>query len=235
MKTTLSVMLILAAVSLLFAQSYVREGSIGTHAAQDTISQRGDDGVPFDQWVGMQFIILPKPHGQERYGYSSLRSPNDGFIIPTYDECAGQVGTVVEVDNDGHTDRKVVLQLEDGREYTAVSATGVFGEIAPVADIERARDDWQGKLIWLFSEPVYEYNADTGQLFSFDATSLEPVTVTDVVASWDNNRPARLIVKTLDGYEGFIDLQVSSTNVLEELRGHNRSGAFFVTKNPRVS
>lgn len=233
--TMLVTMLVVMTVSeLASAQPYVRYGSIGTHAANDTIAEQADDGIPLDQWIGMRFIILPKPNYLQRYGYSTLRSPADGFIIPTYDECAGQVGTVVEIYNDGRTDRKVILQLEDGREYTTVSATGVFREIASVSDIERAQDYWRGKMVWAYSGPVYEYNARTGRVYAYAFKNYEPVTVTEVVAGWDHNRPVRLIVKTLDGYEGYIDLQVSSTNVIEPLRGRNRSNVFFVTEDPHL-
>ncbi len=231
-KTQFVILAVLLVSSALLAQTYVRESSVGTPDSPRMYSAIDDDGVPMQEWVGMEFVILPKPKHLQRYGYSTLRRPNGGFIIPTYGECAGQVGTVVDVQNDGRTDCKVTLRMDDGREYTAVSATGLFPEIALASDFEHARTEWEGQTVWFYSSPVYIYDDDTGQLWSIQTGRYEPVVVKEVVAGWNHNRPVRLIVETEDGREAYVDVQVSSTNTYEYYYGRNRYDVFFVMEDP---
>ncbi len=215
-----------------FAQSYVREGSIGKLAARDSLALLGDDGTPLETWVGKQFIILPKPKTEQRYGYSSLRRSEEGYLVPTYDECAGQIATVVAVDASKRSDRKVYLRLDDDdAEYTAISATGCFPEIAAVSDLDLARNRWLGHTIWLKGGPVYEYDAVTGRVYAFDVEEGDSAKVKEIVAGWNAERPVRLIFDTKDG-EAFLDIQVTSTNIPDNMWGRNRSSAFFAEHAP---
>ncbi len=215
----------------LFAQTYVQESSGGYWARHDSVMEvRRADGVPMEQWVGKRFVILPKPKYLQRYGYNTLRHPNGGYIIPNYDECAGKIATVTDVESGPYTDYKVTLRLDNGEEYTAVSASGIFSEIAPYDDVEHARTEWNGKRIWITRGPIYVYHADTGRMYMLTVRHREAVTVKDVETGWNSNRPVRLLVVTEDGHEGFVDVQYSSTNVIEPLRGRNRSDVYFSTE-----
>ena len=229
LKLQLAALSTLLFAGILSAQTYVVEGTMTTTTTE---TEWTSDGSPMNQWVGKKFVILPKPRHLQRYGYSTLRHPDGGFIIPTYGECAGMVGTVMDVYDDGRTDRKVMIKLDNGEIYTAVSSSGIFAEIAPEEDFETARTSWRGRTVWLYHGPVYAYDEDTGRYYTWQSGRYEPVVVRDVVPGWNHNRPVRLIVVTEDGREGFIDVQVSDTNVWEPYYGDNRYDVYFVTEDP---
>lgn len=211
---------------------YIREGSIGKQKEQPETSQKDPLSFrPIEKWVGEKFIFLPEPKFLQKYGYHRFRGGKGSFDQPTYEECVGRIGTIIKVSYS--PSERITIQMDDnGQIYTAWGSDSIDG-IAPVADIDYARNKWLGKTLWHASKEVVTYNETTEEFGSIKFKKYSPVKVVDVVAGGDNHEPVRFILQTPSGEEGFVDINLSGTNVSYILRDFSRFEENFFTEDPR--
>lgn len=163
-------------------------------------------------WIGKKIIILPKPLDQQRYGYSDLRRSDGGYIIPTYEECAGKIATVSKVETPDRGDKFVYLTLdENGKEYRAVGTIGSIPCLAPAADLEDARTRWHGKSIWVkWSNQLLK--TDGSPVRAADSVrNFSAVQLNSIVAGYNYERPVRLVL-TQDERTFWADLSMSEAD-----------------------
>jgi len=145
---TLLVMLS-AKLSLCQAPSYIHEGGIGDSTESYAPGTWGTPLVfsfrPFKSWVGEKFIFMPIPVKLQQFGYQSFkgldelyswqresalsRGVGDEYGHPTYEECGGNICTVVkashEVDprNSYRSEWVITVEMDSThKRYTATSS-----------------------------------------------------------------------------------------------------------------
>ena len=214
---------------------YIREGSIGRQKEQtDTLSRDALLFCPIESWIGERFIFLPQPKSLQRYGYQSFSSGKGKYgiaIRSSYRECVGRVGTIIEVNN-GYSNRITIKMDDNGQIYTGEGSESIDG-IAPLSDIDNARSKWLGKTLWYKRKDIATYNDATEGFGNIILKKYSPVKVVDVIAGWYNHQPIRFILEVPSGEEGFIDINLSGTNVPVILRDNMRFEDFFMSEDPR--
>ena len=65
------------------------------------------------------------------------------------------------------------------------------------------------------------------------STRYLPVRVIDVVPGWDSHQPVRFLLQTEAGFEVFVDVHMTDTNVSDKLRQYNRFATAFLTSPPQ--
>lgn len=212
---------------------YIREGSIGKQKEQaDLLAKDPSSFRPIEKWVGEKFIFLPKPNSLQEYGYLSFKSGKGRFVHPAYKECVGRIGTIIKV-TDSYSE-KVTIQMDDnGQIYTGYGDDSIV-DIAPVADIDYARNKWLGKTLWYARKEVATYHETTGEYGSIEFKKYSPVKVVDIVVGWYSDTPVRFILQTSPGEEGFVDINLSGTNVSYILRNYSRFEEVFFTADPKI-
>jgi hypothetical protein len=185
---------------------------------------------PVTEWVGERLVFLNMEICQE-YGYMSVRRTKDqaGDALP-YREYVGRVAKVTRVEPSEYIIR---LVLEDtGEKVYGTVSRGVIEDMALVADIENARALYVGETLWT-GELVYTHVEGAGEKYLDTPAGFFPVTVIDVVPGWDEERPVRFVVRIPSGEEGYIDVQMSETNLPPAARKYNiRFEEVFRMENP---
>lgn len=206
------------------AQSpFVHEGSIGEVTKKP--QPEGFGTLEIQDWVGQRFIFLPQTKKIQSYGYQSF----DPKL--SYDDWVGKIVTVTEVSSDILP--KITFKTDDGKLITATAYGETIEDIAPLRDLEYARTNWLGKTLWLRGSELVTYDDATDQYGSVELKRFSPVKVQDVVAGWYNNTPIRFILKTDDGKVGFLDVNVSGTNIASMLRKYDHFTDEFFEVDPR--
>jgi hypothetical protein len=185
---------------------------------------------PIGSWVGKRFIFLPKPKGSESGTYE------DFSRLVTHQKYAGRVARVVTA-NDSGASAFIEFQMEDDGErlrvFTVANKESVRG-MAFLDDIENARKQWAGKTVWGKMLMISCYDEQSGAITMTAVKKFGPLKVVDVVPGWDEEKPARFKLETLDGKQGFVDLNLSGTNVQKEVRYLSRFEDHLMAENPRL-
>lgn len=215
------------------ANPFILEGSIGAVKPEPKVH----DPLSFrsiEQWVGENFIFLPKPKSLQKYGYQLIRRKGSSNIFGTgYEKLVGRIATVTDVQRTSII-YTVSLRMDDtGEEYVADAYNETVEGIAPLADLQRARELWIGKTLWYKRDNVATYNADTEQFGSIELKKYSPVKVANVVAGWYETQPVRFIIETPLGEQGFVDINLSGTNVSDILRDNCLFEEEFFEEDPR--
>ncbi|MDQ3283546.1 MAG: hypothetical protein M3Q69_19260 [Acidobacteriota bacterium] len=209
-----------------FAQAdnpLVQQGSVGPNKAAPTAKAATDLRMP-TEWAGERFIVLPSLKKNRHYGTPTAEYIDDASEGKTFTIEQFDTNTGVIVFKDPHTGKRALASFEDG---------AVPG-IAPVRDIEYAREKWMGKTLWLKTAALQTYDAEKDELGVFAVAKLTPVTVTNIVAGFSNRAPVRFVVKTAAGDSGFVDVNLSNTNVPLESLGRNLFDHMFFEKDPKT-
>jgi hypothetical protein len=185
---------------------------------------------PIGSWVGKRFIFLPKPKGSESGTYE------DFSRLVTHQKYAGRVARVVSA-NDSGASAFIEFQMEDDGErlrvFTVANKESVRG-MALLDDIENARKQWAGKTVWGKMLMISSYDEQSGAIAMTTVKKFGPLKVVDVVPGWDEEKPARFKLETPDGKQGFVDLNLSGTNVQKEVRYLSRFEDHLMAENPRL-
>jgi hypothetical protein len=180
------------------------------------------------EWVGQRFVLLPKPPKLRANGYLLLE-PH----LP-YAPWAGKTLTVTEV-VDGKMP-EVTFRADDG---TIVHGTAYGGQqidgLAPLRDIDYARAKWRGKTLWLRGTDLLTWNESTEKFGSVKVKKYSPVQVVDVVPSFFTQEPIRLVLRGAGGESGFLDVNVSGTNISKLLREFSHFDDQFYEHDPRTT
>jgi hypothetical protein len=198
-----------------------------------TLAHSAGNDLPLNDWIGKKFVILPKPEDQRIYGYSCLRRSEGGYIVPTYNECAGMIGTVTAVDIPPQGDVHVHLLIEkNGREYLAVAAQDHVPCLAPLADFELARKNWEGKTIWI-KEHKFLLDTEGGRLKpEKNVARFSAVHVDTIIAGYSPSQPVRLVLTQGDKVV-CADIRVSDINTPAISRGPKLAELLF-DQDPRT-
>ena len=185
---------------------------------------------PIGSWVGKRFIFLPKPKGSESGTYE------DFSRLVTHQKYSGRVARVVSA-NDSGASAFIEFQMEDDGErlrvFTVANKESVRG-MALLDDIENARKQWAGKTVWGKMLMISSYDEQSGAITMTAVKKFGPLKVVDVVPGWDEEKPARFKLETPDGKQGFVDLNLSGTNVQKEVRYLSRFEDHLLAENPRL-
>jgi hypothetical protein len=209
---------------------FVREGSIGD-VKKKSPERIGPGTIEPEEWVGQKFILLPQN--------KSTQGSFLGFDPPLpYKNWVGKILVVTEIDKQSVNDqslRKVHFRSEDGKLISARLYDDSIDEIAPLRDLEFARNRWLGKTIWIKQGGLNTWNDETSEFGFFKFQNCSPLKVIDVIAGWYADTPIRLILKSPDGREGYDDINVSGTNVADILRKHGAFEENFMEDDPRLT
>jgi hypothetical protein len=185
---------------------------------------------PIGSWVGKRFIFLPKPKGSESGTYE------DFSRLVTHQKYAGRVARVVSA-NDSGASAYIEFEMEDDGErlrvFTVANKESVRG-MAFLDDIENARKQWAGKTVWGKMLMISCYDEQSGAITMTAVKKFGPLKVVDVVPGWDEEKPARFKLETPDGKQGFVDLNLSGTNVQKEVRNLSRFEDHLLPENPKL-
>ena len=208
--------------------------SINTREEAKSLDQNSFPTRPVIKWVGERLVFLPIETAQE-YGYMSVFSTKDRSVdyLP-YREYIGRMAEVTKVEPSAY-DIELVLEDTGEKVYGRVSH-GVIKDMALVADIENARALYVGKTLWT-EETVHTCTADDyierrGEEELNTPLGFFPVKVINVVAGWDVEKPVRFVVQLPSGKEGYIDVQMSETNISESLMYRKRFEEVFHSEYP---
>lgn len=217
--------------NFVFAENpYIREGSIGKQKDQADAAPKGDFQFrPVEKWVGEKFIFLARPKSLQEYGYQGFGGGTGRYGQPTYEECVGRIGTIIKA-----SDKEITIKMDDnGQIYTARVLIDSVDDIAPLADIDKARVKYLGRTLWRIRGSILTYNHKKEKYGTVDFKRYSPVRVVDIVVGWPTYTPVRFILKTPSGEEGFIDVNLSGTNVPSGLRDRERFDDWFLVEDPR--
>jgi hypothetical protein len=185
---------------------------------------------PIGSWVGKRFIFLPKPKGSESGTYE------DFSRSVTHKKYAGRVARVISANVSGRS-AFIEFEMEDDGErlrvFTVANKESVRG-MGLMDDIENARKQWAGKTLWSKMLMISSYDAESGALTMTQVKKFGPLKVVDVVPGWDEEKPVRLKLETPDGKQGFVDLNLSGTNVQKEVRYLSRFEDNLMAEDPRL-
>jgi hypothetical protein len=185
--------------------------------------------VPITTWEGQRFIFLPGPKAAENGTYDDF----SGKIVRK--QYQGRVAKVISVsDFSGRV--HLEFEMEDTHERlrarTVANKESIKG-IALIDDISNARSQWAGKTLWCVLPRLSTYDERNDLVGSITVKRYSPVKVVDVVPGWDEEKPARFLLETSDGKRGFLDLNLSGTNVFKEVRHLFQMEYYFLAEDPR--
>src|SRR5499426_3538407 len=184
---------------------------------------------PIESWVGKRFIFLPKPKGSESGTYE------DFSRAVTHKKYAGRIARVVSADDSGAS-AYIEFEMEDDGErlrvFTVANKESVRG-MALADDIENASKQWAGKTLWSKMLMISSYDEQSGAIIMTPVKKFGPLKVVDVAPGWDEEKPVRFKLETLDGKQGFVDLNLSGTNVHKDARYLSRFDDYLMAEDPR--
>ncbi|MGD8454265.1 MAG: hypothetical protein PVJ57_20830 [Phycisphaerae bacterium] len=190
--------------------------------------------VPIADWKGQKMQFLESSASLQRFGYHGFKGGQGEFGQPTYAETVGRIGTVVDVAYDGVVLYTISLRMDDnGQVYEATAYGESIDSVAPLADIEKARAIWKGKSLWTSRNELVTYDPRTETFGTVADSRYAHVRVIDVVPGWYNHQPVRFILELASGERGFLDCQLSGTNVSEILRREWEFAEHFFLEDPR--
>jgi hypothetical protein len=185
---------------------------------------------PIGSWVGKRFIFLPKPKGSESGTYE------DFSRAVTHQKYTGRIARVVSAD-DSAASAYIEFEMEDDGErlrvFTVANKESVRG-MALADDIENARKQWAGKTLWGKMLMISSYDEQSGAVTLTPVKKFGPLKVVEVAPGWDEEKPVRFKLETPDGKHGFVDLNLSGTNVHKEARHLSRFEDHLLAEDPRL-
>jgi hypothetical protein len=184
--------------------------------------------IPIDSWAGRRFVFLPGPRASES---------------GTYDDFSGKLirrqyqGRVVKVISASDFGGRIHLELEMEDTQERLRARTLPGKeslkgIALIDDLGNARSQWVGKTLWSKQPRLSTYDEQNDMTGAIAVKRYSPLKVVDIVSGWDEEKPARFLLETADGKRGFLDVNLSGTNVFKEFRNLYRMDYYFLVEDP---
>lgn len=185
-----------------------------------------------NEWVGLRFIFLPQRKMFQRFGYQGVHEPGEPRKSLPYHEYKNRIGRVTKITPFAHG-HYVELVLEGTQETVVAEAFGdTVRGLGPMDDLERARNKYKSKTLWT-REILNTYNEELDEGGVSIPSKYVAVKVIDVVPAWDSHQPVRFLLQTEAGFEVFIDVHMSDTNVPDKLRQYHRFTATFLSYAPQ--
>ena len=195
--------------------------------------------IPFQCWIGERVIFLPKSKALQTYGYQMFSSGSWPNNKVSYQDVVGKIGTIQKIEKKGYS-TEITVKTNDGSTYYSrlLNVSEKKGEasidgIAFLRDIDDARKLYLNKTLWLSNRQIVSYDSENDSFIGKDVKKYSPVKVVDIVAGWYESNPVRFIIQNEFGIKGFVDVNMSGTNVAAILRNSNRFEELFFEQDPR--
>lgn len=220
-------------VTLLTGAALAQQQNVLPEAPRKTATEPAAPLAPFrpiTTWQDQRFIFLSSPKASSDTPYQDY---NGKRVRKDY---AGRIAKVVNV-SDFSGRQHLDLEMEDNgeklRARTSPNRESLEGLLL-VADLEQARKQWEGQTLWSRQMRLSTYNETTDLIGALVIKRYAALKVVSVTPGWDNATPLRFTLETADGKLGFMDVNLSGTNVPPELRQLSRFEEHFFTEDPRV-
>ncbi len=227
--TTLALFLITGTV---LAQESARQSLAGGEAPKNNIRTETAALFPYrpmNMWQGQRFIFLPCPKGSENGSYDDFTGTRKRK------DYAGRVAKVVSVSDFGGRVH-LEFELEDNGEHvrarTLPNKESIKGLLL-MDDLEKARQQWKGQTLWYKQLLLATYDEQTDTLGSLKIKKYAPVKVVEINPGWDEEKPLRFVLESGNGRLGFVDVNLSGTNVHSGVRHLSRFEEYFLTEDPK--
>lgn len=217
--------------SVVFAQEPARQNVVPEAPRKSGVTETALQFPyrPMGDWQGQRFIFLSSPKPLEHSTYDDFNGTRKRK------DYAGRVAKVVAVsDFSGRV--HLEFELEDTGEHlrarTLPNKESLAGLLL-VDDLEKARQQWLGQTLWCRQMRLSTYDEASDQLGSLALKKYAPLKVVAVKPGWDEEKPLRFVLQTSDGKQGFLDVNLSGTNVQPETRHLNRFEEHFFSEDPK--
>lgn len=216
--------------------SYIRRNSIGyKDSPTHTPNRISFQTRHISSWVGERFIFMPQQTSLQRFGYQLIHPIDDESGKLPYEDYVGKIAKVLAVAPSKHKIEgvwEVYMQIEEtGEKLTGQAFLETLGGLANLQDVDDARAKYLGKTLRFTGQLLQRYNAVTDKVEYLSVPKNSPVKVTDIVVSWNNEAPLRFVVQTSTGEEGYVDVNMSGTNISKILREFHRFNDAFILQN----
>lgn len=180
---------------------------------------------PITQWVGERFVFLDREPALRNYPYTYIYPAGQLIGTVSYRDYVGKVVKITGVSSFSTGDSgsyRVDMTVEaSGERLSARSENGTVDGLGPMADIERARSIYVGRTVWRADGVLRTYDKNTRTTSFISIDPFAALKVVAVMAGWYQWAPVRFVVRTPEGAEGFLDVNMSGTNVTGILRAHD--------------
>lgn len=166
---------------------------------------------------------MPKPKTLQHNYIGPYFGEKDKYSGIPYRILAGKIATAIEVNEYHYIKFKIEKTGEIFYDDTYLSVH----EVALIDDIDSARARWVGKTLKFKGKELHTYDAKVDKEDVIEVPLHTPVKVVDIVAGWYDAMPVRFIVQLPDGREGYVDVNMSNTNVSDKWFDKNRFWFFF--------
>ncbi|KJJ85077.1 conserved hypothetical protein, secreted [Candidatus Omnitrophus magneticus] len=193
---------------------------------------------PIETWKNEKFIFHTKPLSLRKFYYPNIVRKNispDSMqnIHPPYEECAGRIGTIEKIIPNNKGEFLVTIKMDDtGAIYDAESKGTCIDGLIALKDIANAQKSFMGKSFYYLDQNILTYNEKTGEYKPVYAKKYSCIKIIGVEPGLDNKTPVRLLLETNNEQKGFIDINLSGTNVPKNISKKNRFYDYFSMENP---
>ena len=155
-------------------------------------------------------------------------------IHPAYGEVSGKIGAVSEVIPQKDGSFLITLEMEDsGAVYTAKTVGESVEGLIPYRDIEQARKTLVGRKFFFLKDNLLSDDSNTGAHRSVSIPRYSALEVMDALPGSSTKTPVRIVLRTPGGETGYIELNLSGTNVPRSARNQNRFEDYFSIEDPK--
>lgn len=180
---------------------------------------------PMTTWQDQRFVFLPCPKSLEHVTYDDFSG------VRKRKDYAGRIAKVVSVSDFGGRVH-LEFELEDNSEHvrarTLPNKESIKGLLL-LEDLEKARAQWKGQTLWYKQALLSTYDEQTDKLGTLSVKKYAPVKVVEINPGWDEDKPLRFVLES-KGQLGFVDVNLSGTNVQREVRHLSRFEDYFLTE-----
>lgn len=235
--------------------SFLRQESTNVPSNGSACDTAFPSRIPVRCWAGQKFLVLPMASEFRHYGYQMFNRSGDMSAHASYDELAGKIVTVTDVrweadalipDLSGWV---ITFKSDDAGNAYTTRAGALPGKtpddatvegLALLRDMKAAAESYRGKTYWITQGWLPQLGENGSISFSNTVTYKKymPVTVTDILASYSNYQPIRVVVRNDAGQEGYFDMAASQTN--RQHSSLDKVGAeafeqYLVTTDPKLA
>jgi hypothetical protein len=193
--------------------SYVTSGSIGKTAPAPI--QKNDwpefREIPPSEWGGKQILFTFNPiadtHNRDYGTWRLASAPTQDVDEPAL---RNKIATITDLRPTRSGDEYMVTVRVNDTGYRCI-AHAFYNELWGTIFldyVDQARHALVGKTVWLLAHKLMTYDAGSNRRSFTDVRLLSQATVLKVVASWYTDVPVRLILRTVQGEEGYLDVDV---------------------------
>lgn len=182
--------------------------------------------------IGEDMILMPMGKGSQKWGYNIEKLDKHGQVELSQLPYQGMVGAILHLDtiiNDvGYFTDKTGRKYQD-RVYSDDKS---FSDMALLSELKNAQKWFLNTTLWLKNDEIQTFDPITEKYGTISNLRLEPVTVIDIVTSYNKDTPLRFILKTSKGETGLLDVATNGGNGFVSPYSSYWFPNLFYTKNP---